>query len=94
MSLSEDADALAQAIEQKLGGETPPDISDAAMQRLLGALIRTYGMKFEADPSLLPVSVQAGRITPTDIMVTASRLLKAGNLQVFELGMWQSWTGS
>jgi hypothetical protein len=27
------------------------------------------------------------------VMVTASGLLKAANLAVFELGMWQSWTG-
>jgi hypothetical protein len=26
-------------------------------------------------------------------MVTASGLLKAADLAVFELGMWQSWTG-
>jgi hypothetical protein len=26
-------------------------------------------------------------------MVVASSLLKAVNLAVFELGMWQSWTG-
>jgi hypothetical protein len=26
-------------------------------------------------------------------MVTASGLLRAANLAVFELGMWQSWTG-
>jgi hypothetical protein len=26
-------------------------------------------------------------------MITASGLLKAADLQVFELGMWQSWTG-
>jgi hypothetical protein len=36
---------------------------------------------------------QRGRCTPTDVMVTASKLLKSANLQVFELGMWQSWTG-
>lgn len=94
MSLSEDAESLAGLLEKALGEDDPPDISDAAMQRLLAALIRTYGLKFESDPALLPVSMQAGRVTPTDIMVTASRLLKAGNLQVFELGMWQSWTGS
>ena len=29
----------------------------------------------------------------TDVMVAASGLLKAANLAVFELGMWQSWTG-
>jgi hypothetical protein len=26
-------------------------------------------------------------------MITASSLLKAADLQVFELGMWQSYTG-
>jgi hypothetical protein len=26
-------------------------------------------------------------------MVTASGLLRAADLAVFELGMWQSWTG-
>ena len=32
-------------------------------------------------------------VSPTDVMVTASGLLRAANLAVFELGMWQSWTG-
>ena len=27
------------------------------------------------------------------VMLTASGLLRAANLAVFELGMWQSWTG-
>ena len=32
-------------------------------------------------------------VSPTGVMVTASGLLRAANLAVFELGMWQSWTG-
>jgi len=32
-------------------------------------------------------------VTSTDIMITASGLLKSQSLAVFELGMWQSWTG-
>ena len=32
-------------------------------------------------------------VTPTEVMTTASGLLRAVNLAVFELGMWQSWTG-
>jgi hypothetical protein len=27
------------------------------------------------------------------VMVTASAMLKAVNLQLFELGMWQAWSG-
>jgi hypothetical protein len=40
-----------------------------------------------------PVDLALDNITSTDLMVAASQLLKAGDLQVFELGMWQSWTG-
>jgi N-methylhydantoinase A len=36
---------------------------------------------------------RTGRVAPTDVMITASGLLKAADLQVFELGMWQSYTG-
>jgi hypothetical protein len=32
-------------------------------------------------------------VSATDVMITASGLLKSADLQVFELGMWQSWTG-
>jgi len=28
----------------------------------------------------------------TDLMITASALLRSGDLEVFELGMWQSYT--
>jgi hypothetical protein len=41
---------------------------------------------------MMPVSERGG-VTSTDVMNTASGLLKAANLAVFELGMWQSWTG-
>jgi hypothetical protein len=31
--------------------------------------------------------------TATEVMVTVTAMLKAVNLQVFELGMWQAWSG-
>ena len=33
-------------------------------------------------------------VTATEVMVTVTAMLKAVNLQVFELGMWQTWAGS
>jgi hypothetical protein len=30
----------------------------------------------------------------TAVLVTTSALLKAANLEIFELGMWQSWSGT
>ena len=32
-------------------------------------------------------------MTATEVMVTVTAMLKAVNLQVFELGMWQAWSG-
>ena len=32
-------------------------------------------------------------LAATDVMVTASGLLRAADLAAFELGMWQGWTG-
>ena len=58
----------------------------------MAALCRSYGVQAEADPGALPLQ-QRGAVSNTDIMLMASALLRSANLAVFELGMWQSWTG-
>ena len=35
----------------------------------------------------------ADAVTATEVMGTVTAMLKAVNLQVFELGMWQAWAG-
>jgi hypothetical protein len=32
-------------------------------------------------------------VTATDVSITALSMLRAADLQVFELGLWQSWAG-
>ena len=32
-------------------------------------------------------------MTATEVMVAVTAMLKAVNVQVFELGMWQAWAG-
>jgi hypothetical protein len=66
----------------------PPE----AMQALIASLCKLYSANVEQGAPYLPVGPRSG-VTPTDVMVVASKLLRATNLQVFELGMWQSWTG-
>jgi len=44
-----------------------------------------------AHGQLAPVAKNS--ISATDVMVTASGLLRAADLAAFELGMWQGWTG-
>ena len=62
---------------------------DAAAEQMIAA-IRAYAAQVTADNAYFPV-VPPNTLTATDAMIVASALLKAVNLQVFELGLWQSW---
>jgi hypothetical protein len=88
-SASAAAEQLAADIQRALRTGDHDVLSPEALQKLMTAACRLYSAQAEAGSTMLPV----GEVTPTDIMVTASGLMKAGNLAVFELGMWQSWTG-
>lgn len=83
----------AAAMEKALAAQDLTSLSNESLQSLMAAVVKVYSAKREAGEMFLPLT-SAGRVTPTDIMVTSSQLLRAGNLQVFELGMWQSWTGN
>ena len=89
---SADAKRLASEIERALAGGQRDLLSDEALQALMAAVCKVYGARVEAGEQLLPLPERGGA-TATDVMVTASGLLKSANLAVFELGMCQSWTG-
>ena len=88
------AKTLAGEIEKALSadGNQAVVLDPQAVQALLAALCKVYSQHVENLPSYDAFS-HKNPVTPTDVMVTASGLLKAANLAVFELGMWQSWTG-
>ena len=66
--------------------------SDAEIQALLSKAVRLYAERAqERDGGLAAFLADAA--TATDVMVTVTAMLKAVNLQVFELGMWQAWSG-
>ena len=67
-------------------------ISEEAMQALMGTLCRVYSAQVENGSKYTPIA-EGQVVSPTGVMVTASGMLRAANLAVFELGMWQSWTG-
>jgi hypothetical protein len=89
--LSADAIKLAGEIEQAFK-KSDNAISEEAMQTLMGALCRVYAAQIENGAKYTPIA-EGQIVSPTGVMVTASGLLRAANLAVFELGMWQSWTG-
>ena len=89
---SAEATRLAAAIERSLAEGRTDLLTPAALQALMAAACKSYAAQVEAGNPMAALS-QRTTVTPTDVMVTASGLLRAANLAVFELGMWQSWTG-
>ena len=89
---SAEATALAARIERDLRDGRSDTLTPQAFQALMAALCKNYGTQLEAGAQFLPLASQASA-SPTEVMTTTSALLKAANLAVFELGMWQSWTG-
>ena len=89
---SAQAKRLAAELERALAGGRRDALSTEALQALMAAACKTYAAQVEAGEQVLPLPARGGA-TATEVMITASGLLKAANLAVFELGMWQSWTG-
>jgi len=89
---SAEATALAARIERDLRDGRSDTLTPQAFQALMAALCKSYGTQLEAGAQFLPLASQTSA-SPTEVMTTTSALLKAANLAVFELGMWQSWTG-
>jgi hypothetical protein len=89
---NDQAKRLAAEIEHALAGGRRDVLSAEALQALMAAICKAYAAQVEAGEKLLPLPERGGA-TATDVMITASGMLKAANLAVFELGMWQSWTG-
>ncbi|HEY6257490.1 MAG TPA: hypothetical protein VIY51_17030 [Xanthobacteraceae bacterium] len=89
---SAEATRLAADIEQGLADGQIDVLTPQALQALLAAACKTYAAQVEAGNPMAALA-QRTTVTPTEVMVTASGLLRAANLAVFELGMWQSWTG-
>jgi len=85
------ATRLAAALESALAAGTPDALTKQALQTLMAAVCRIYAAQIEAGHDLTPVASRS--LSSTDVMLTASGLLRSSNLAVFELGMWQSWTG-
>jgi hypothetical protein len=79
-------------IESALASGHCDSLTPQTLQALMAAVCKLYAAQVEAGGAVLALPERGGA-TATEVMITASGLLKAANLAVFELGMWQSWTG-
>ena len=88
---SADAKRFAALLERSVVDGNLDLIAADALQSLIAAACRVYTARREAGEDIAPVTKNS--ISATDVMVMASGLLRAVDLAVFELGMWQNWTG-
>jgi hypothetical protein len=89
---SAEAMKLAQHLEATLADGKLDALTPQAMQTLMAALVKIYSANAEAGDRY-PILEGRMSVTGTDAMIVCGALLRAVDLQVFELGMWQSWSG-
>jgi hypothetical protein len=91
--LADAAERLAISLEGRVATGQAGAFPDETMRRLMTALVKLYAAKFDEGqrPALLDAG---GDVSATAVLVTTSALMKASNLEIFELGMWQSWSAT
>lgn len=62
-------------------------VSDDAIAKVMTAAVKLYAAKAEATETL-PPPVAPDRITPTEVVVTVSEMIRAADLNLFDLSMW------
>jgi len=84
---------LSGLIQEKLNLHQSEHLEYETLQDLLEVIIQVYGQKYD-DGQRIPMIAPDSDINATTALVAASSLLKMKNIEIFELGMWQSWSGS
>jgi hypothetical protein len=80
---------LAALVQALADGRLEP----ATIQRLLTAAVRAYAQRSAVDSSLSPF-LREDAPTETEVAITASAMLEAAGIEVFELGLWRAWGGA
>ena len=71
--------------------EKGEDIPDEALQQMMSALAKIYTVRFQEGCRTPPIS-DPRNMPPTAVMVTCASMLRALNIEVFELAIWQAFT--
>jgi hypothetical protein len=80
-------DDFVAAAERALSSGQPGLVADADLERVMTAAVRLYAAKAETDsPPATPVTPAS--VTPTDIVVTVSDLIRAAGLNLWDVSMW------
>ena len=84
--LAERVSRLYREAEEMLAKGATEGISEESVQQLLTAAVKLYVAKREAGSAFLPFVDDS--VTATEVSITAHGMLKAADMQVFELSLW------
>jgi hypothetical protein len=76
-----------EATERALSSGRLEQVSDAELERVMTAAVRLYAAKAEATEQPAP-PVASEHVTPTDIVVTVSAMIRAVGLNLWDVSMW------
>ena len=80
-------DDFVKAAERGLTSGDLTLVSDAELERVMTAAVRLYAAKTETDaPPASPITPE--QVTPTDVVVTVSDIIKAAGLNLWDVSMW------
>jgi len=81
------ADAFVAAAERALAAGDAAKVSDAELARVMTAAVRLYAAKVDVNGDT-PLPVEPEKLTPTDVVVTVTQLIRAVGLNLWDLSMW------
>lgn len=84
------ADAVFEAAERALANETTAEIPDEVIQKLLTAASKLYAHKLDTEDRIFLPVVSRQALTATEVVQTACELIRAVDLNPFDLAMWFS----
>lgn len=87
-ALAAAADAAFEAAERALAEETTGAVADETIQKLMTAASRLYARKLDTEDRIFLPVVSRQAITATEAVITACEVMRAADLNPFDLAMW------
>ena len=83
---------MAESLRRATRADDPQGIDFAVLQDLFAALCEFYAADVAQRGAITPLHT-LDTASPTAVLMTTTALLRGANLELFELGMWQTWSG-
>lgn len=82
------AEAAMREGDRRLAAGETADVSDESIQQLLTTATRLYARKTDEEGRSFSPLAEGSILTATDVAVTVTALLRAADLNLFDLAMW------